>query len=59
MVIRENYSHAKADKQKRLKRDEAVERQKLRDKRTNKEQLLLIKGRRGNSAKEIARLTRK
>lgn len=39
-------------------RDEAAERQSARDKRTNEEQIALCKTRRGNSAKEIARLSK-
>ena len=41
----------------RQRREEALERQQLRDARTPQQQLALIKTRRGESAKETAKLT--
>jgi|19_taG_2_1085344.scaffolds.fasta_scaffold105606_2 hypothetical protein len=42
---------------KQLRKEQAVERQAARDKRSILQQLELIKSRRGNSKREVARLT--
>ena len=53
---RENYSHSIADAKKTLKRKQAEHRQMLRVKRSDTEQLELIKLRCGESKKEVERL---
>ena len=53
MAIRENYSHAIADKKKEQKRKDALRRKELRGKRTDEQQLLLLKARRGKSVREV------
>jgi hypothetical protein len=45
-------------KSKREKQEEAKERQTARDKRTKEQQISLIKSRRGESKKELARLNK-
>jgi len=53
---RGHYSHAKADKAKAQRRDEAFERQLEHESLSTSEQIQKAKSRRGESKKEIARL---
>ncbi len=57
--IREHYSHKIADEKKKRKRAEALERQAVRDRRTDAQQITLIKQRPGLSKIELARLIAK
>ncbi len=54
--IREHYSHKIADEKKKQKYADAIGRQIARNKRTNAEQIILIRQRPGESKKELARL---
>lgn len=55
---RANYSHAKADARKHKRRDEAEDRQIEHDSLTPDEKIAKAKSRRGESKREIARLTK-
>lgn len=55
---RANYSHAKADARKHKRRDEAEDRQIEHDSLTTSEKLAKAKSRRGESKREIARLSK-
>lgn len=56
---RKHYSHEKADARKAKRRAEGEARQKEHDKLTTSQKIALAKSRPGNSAREIARLTKK
>ena len=55
---REHYSHAKADARKDKRRDEAEDRQFKHDGLTTDQKIAKAKSRRGESKREIARLTK-
>ena len=56
MAVREYYSHAKADNQKKLKRKEAEARAEQRAERTDKQQIALLDSRGLKATKERAKL---
>ena len=56
MAVRERYSHAKADNQKKMKRKEAEARAEQRAERTDAEQLVLLDARGLKATKERAKL---
>jgi len=56
MTIREQYSHAIADKHKDKKREDATVRQKAREQRSNKQQLAKLDANGYTAKKERARL---
>ena len=62
MVVRTtstHYTHARADELKKRKREEAKERQIIRNKRTDAQQLDVVLNRQGNSTKEKTKLLRR
>jgi len=56
--IRKHYSHKISDERKKQKRKDADERQALRNKRTDAQQLDIVLNRPGNSTKEKTKLLR-
>ena len=56
---REHYSHKIADEKKKRKQADAMRRQAIRDNRSDKEQIVIIKQRPGSSSKELTRLLAK